>query len=124
MIDVTFKINGVDYSSLLSTYKVTHEVEYPTTITAIDGTEYGYARRRPTVSFSLLPLTDQQSAELYSNMLSMNVLCQYTDPYLGTVTTASMRVITSLESAFGLRSIDGNRYYKGRVITLRQRTVL
>ena len=124
MIDVVFKINNVDYSRLLSTYKVTIETEYPHTMTAIDGTEYGYAMKRPTVKFSLLPLTDQQTAELYENILSMDVMCEFTDPYRNMPVSARMRVTTSLESVFGLRSIDGNRYYKGGEITLRQRTVI
>ena len=124
MIDVTFTLNGVNYSQLLSTYSVTHVVEYPTTVTAIDGTEYGYGRRRPTITFSLIPLTDAQSATLYDTLLSTNVLCVYTDPQLGRTASASMRVTSNIESVFGLRSVDGNRYYKGGQITLRQRTVL
>ena len=124
MIDVTFKMNNMDFSGLLSTYKVTQEVEYRATMTAIDGTEYGWARCRPSVTFSLIPLTDEQTAELYAIIHSMDVICQYTNPYNGSTSTAQMRVMTSLESVFGLRSIDGNRYYKGAEITLRQRTVV
>ena len=124
MIDVTFKLNNVDFSNLLSTFKVTREVEYSSTMTAIDGTEYGWARRRPIVTFSLVPLTDAQTAVLYNTIQSMEVSCEYTDPYRGATSTGTMRVMSGLESVFGLRSADGNRYYKGTEITLRQRTVL
>ena len=124
MIDIVFRINNVDYSHLLSKFNVTIETEYPHTMTAIDGTEYGYAMNRPTVTFSLIPLTDAQTAEFYANIASMNVICEYTDPYRNRTVSSTMRVMTSLESVFGLKSIDGNRYYKGTEITLRQRTVL
>lgn len=124
MIDITFTLNGTDYSSLLSTYTVTYEVEYSEVVTAIDGTEYGSARKRPSITFSLIPLSDSQTAALYSAIQSMNVSCTYTNPYSGTTATGNMRVVTNLESVFGLKSINGNRYYKGSEITLRQRTVL
>lgn len=124
MIDVIFKLNNIDYSGLLSTYKVTYEVEYPSVVTAIDGTEHGVARKRPTITFSLIPLSDAQTAALYTAIQSMNVSCTYTNPYSGATATGNMRVMTNLESAFGLKSVNGNRYYKGTAITLRQRTVL
>lgn len=124
MIDVTFRLNNVDYSGLLSTYKVSHEIEYPVLMTAIDGTEHGFARQRPVVTVSFIPLTDTQTASLYATISSMDVSCTYTDPYSGTTTSGYMRVVTNLESVFGLSSIDGNRYYKGGEIMLRQRTVL
>ena len=124
MIDITFQLNGVDYSGLLSTYKVTHEFEVRDTLTTMDGTEHTAEYRRPSVLFSLQPLTEEQSDDLYDILSGINVSVVYTDPYIGDETSATMRVTTPLESSFGLKSIDGNRYYKGSVITLRQRTVL
>jgi len=120
MIDVTFTINGVDYSGLLSTYRVVCDIEYPHTMTAIDGTEYyGKMIRRPSIYFSLRPLTDAETAALYDTINGTNTVV-YTDPDTDTDYTAYMRFTSSISSAFGLRSIDGNRYYKGSEMCLRQ----
>ena len=61
MMDVTFVLDGVDYSSHLSKYSVVHEVEQRKTITTIDGTEYTATQIRPVIIFSLDPLSDEQS---------------------------------------------------------------
>lgn len=124
MIDVTFKIGALDLSGLLSTYRVDYEAEYQTIMTAIDGTEYGSVRYRPIVNFSLIPITDQQASELYSVLSGLNANVVYTDVFRNTDITADMRVTSNLQAAFGLRSIDGNRYYKGGTITLRSRRVI
>lgn len=123
MIDVTFSFNDYDLHELLSTWSVVHEVETADSVTAIDGTEYFAVRRRPTINFTLIPLSDAQAQEVYDVLSGIIADAEYTDPYLGE-RIASMRVSTNLEAAFGLRSVDGNRYYKGGIITLRQRTVL
>lgn len=124
MIDITLKIGTSDFSHLLSTYNVTHETEYQTLMTALDGTEYGSARYRPVLSFSLIPLTDSQCEDLYNAIHSVSASVTYTDPLRNTDVTADMRLTTSLQAIFGLKSIDGNRYYKGSTITFRQRTVI
>lgn len=124
MIDVTLLIGTMDLSDLLSTYNVDYEVEYQQLMTALDGTEHGAPRYRPVVRFSLIPLTDAQSALLYTALSSMSSNVTYTDTFRNTNITADMRVDGNLQSKFGLRSIDGNRYYKGGTITLRQRTVI
>ncbi len=123
MIDVTFVINNTDYSPLLSTYSVDYNVEEICSVTTMDGAEHVRSRKRPVITFSLIPLTDEQCAALYTALSGINVTVQYTDPNQG-VRTASMRVSSSIKSAFRLRSIDGNRYYKGDKITLRQNTVV
>ena len=124
MIDVTLIIGELDLSSLLSTYSVDYEVEYQSTMTALDGTEYGAPRYRPVINFSLMPLTDEQSAELYTALNSIYSNVTYTDTFRNNDLIADMRVTSNLQAAFGLRSIDGNRYYKGGTITLRSRTVI
>lgn len=124
MIDVEFSIGNLDLHSLLSTYHVSHEVEYQDSMVSINGTEYGTARYRPVISFSLIPLTDDQCESLYDALSNSDLSVTYTNPYLNDDVTGTMRVMTALESVFGLRSIDGNRYYKGSTITLRQRTVI
>lgn len=123
MIDVTLTFNGYDFSPLLSTYKVTHEIEVSRSLTAMDGTEYFATRKRPVVRFSLMPLSDAQTQEVYEALSPIVGEAEYTDPHRGDV-IGTMRVTSNLEAAFGLRSVDGNRYYKGSTIVLRQRTVL
>lgn len=124
MIDVTFTINGVDLHKKLSTYSVKHEQEKYLNITTLDGTEHVRNRIRPTISVSFIPMTDSDAANLFRMLRQTSVLVNYTDPYLDADRTASMSATGGFEAAFGLRSVDGNRYYKGGTITLRQRTVL
>lgn len=122
MIGVVFTINNVDFSDKLSTYQVDCEYEYPNVITTIDGTEhYGKANRRTTITFSLRPLSETETSSLYS-ALTAAITVQYTDPQLGQTQTTIMRFDGNVSSLFGLTSIDGNRYYKGGLMTLRQLT--
>lgn len=125
MIDITFKIGGTNYSALLSTYDVTYAAEYGESFTALDGTEYGTPRFRPIITFSLIPLTEAQSAALYGKLsAAQSVSVQYTDPYQNAARTASFRVASDLNRVFALKSVDGNRRYTGAQIVLRQRAVL
>ncbi len=124
MIDVRFTLDGVDYSSDLSKYAVLHEIEQRTIMTTIDGTEYTTTQIRPTIVFSLDPLSDEQSESLYSILSRNNIEVTYTDPYIGDEQFAVMRVTSELNSSFIIRSTNGNRYYKGNSITLRSRTVI
>lgn len=125
MIDVTFTLNGVDWSQKLAKYAVDYEYEYSDTLTAIDGTEYTAGWERPVISFSLMPLTDAETKALHDCLPVGNIVVVYTDPNLNINTaTGDFRMTTALSSVFGLRSIDGNRYYKGSTITLRRKEVL
>lgn len=124
MIDVTFVIDGVDCSPYLSNYIVSHSIEQRETITTMDGTEYTATQIRPVISFSLDPLSDEQSESLYRTLLKGNIEVTYTDPYLGDNQIAIMRVTSEINSVFVIRSTDGKRYYKGDTITLRSRTVI
>lgn len=124
MIDVTFTLEGVDYSSYLSKYTVLHEIEQRTIMTAIDGTEYTTTQIRPSIVFSLDPLSDEQSESLYRILSRNSIEVIYTNPYIGDEQLTVMRVTSELNSAFIIRSTNGNRYYKGNSITLRSRTVI
>lgn len=123
MIDVTLTFNGYNFSPLLSTYKCYHAVETTKSVVSIDGTEYVSSNERPVIEFSLVPLSDAQAQAVYQALSAITANAAYTDPYRGE-STGVMRVSSNLSATFGLRSIDGNRYYKGGVIVLRQRTVL
>lgn len=120
MLDVTLTIGGVDFSNWLSTYTVTREISYNKVITTLDGIEHPYPGTvRPVIDFSFLPLSDEKAAEYYNVLSQLIVPVAYTDPYTGEQ-GGTMRVTSNLEAAFGLRSVDGNRYYKGGTVQLRR----
>jgi len=122
-MNVTLELNGVDFSDLLSTYDVRRIVEYPRLMTAINGTEYGGMWERTELAFSLRPLTAAESSDLYDILSGGNITVLYTDSYSNSNLTRTMRLTSSLSNVFALKSINGNNYYKGGEITLRQRTV-
>lgn len=123
MIDVTLTFDNYDLSPFLSTYGVSHEVEEVEKVTTMDGTEHCATTERPVITFSLLPMSDQQAASVYSVLSHLIGMVEYTNPSLGEV-SAVFRVSSDINYVFGLRSVNGNRYYKGGNIVLRQRTVL
>ncbi len=123
-MDVTLQFNDFNFAPVLSTYSVSYETNYRKTVTALDGTEYfANATRRPVITFSLFPMTDAQATAAYDALSIMIADCTYTDPATtgdsGTDYTQLMRVTSNLDYVFALRSVDGNRYYKGGQITLR-----
>lgn len=130
-LDVILTFNGYNFKPLLSSYGVDYDISYRKVVTALDGTEYfGNGLKRPIINFSLRPLTDAESKAAYDALKVMVASCSYTDPAISgsadasASRTAQFRVTSSLEAAFGLRSVDGNRYYKGGTITLRGVTCL
>ena len=130
-LDVKLTFNGYDFAPLLSTYAVDYEITYRKVVTALDGKEYfGNGLKRPIVNFALRPLTDAQAKAAYDALKIMVASCSYTDPAISgsadasASRTAQFRLTSNLEAAFGLRSVDGNRYYKGGQIVLRGVTCL
>ena len=120
-MDVTLIVNGLDLSSKLSTYSVTEEVTYRKVITTLDDVEHPYpGSKRTTITFSLFPMTDDESAALYSALSSLVFDATYTNQHKGVDETNRVRLMTSLESAFALKSVDGKRRYKGGTIQLRR----
>ena len=124
MIDITLQFDGYDLSGKLSTYSVSHEVETVETVTTLDGTEHVATRIRPTIRFTLIPLNDADAAEVYNALKVISAEAFYTDPNIGADRYGTMRITSNLEAVFGIKSVDGNRYYKGGTITMRQRNVL
>jgi hypothetical protein len=94
--------------------------EYPVVVTTMDGTEHVHQRKRPSLTFSLVPLTEAEIKSLYDCLKDATVSVFYTDTYTNNTVTATMRVETELSHIFALDSVTGNRYYKGTEITLRQ----
>ena len=121
MMDVTLIVNGLNLSSKLSTYSVTEEVTYRKVITTLDDVEHPYpGAKRTTITFSLLPMTDEESTALYNKLGALVFDATYTNQYKGVDETNRVRLITNLESSFALKSIDGKRRYKGGEIQLRR----
>lgn len=117
-MDITLTIDGLDLSGRVSSYSVTRDVSYNKVITTLDNVEHPYPGAvRPIINFSLLPGTDEQDAELYELLEKLIYSVTYTEK--GVDVTRKMRLTSSLESVFLLRSVDGNRRYKNGAIQLR-----
>lgn len=119
-MDVTLILNGTDYSSKLLSFRVRWEVTYGRVVTALNKREYSaLGHKRPIIDFSLYPMTDEESAALYSDMSKFEFSAVFTDPYSNADITRVVRLVSDLESIFALRSVDGKRRYKGGSIQLR-----
>ena len=121
-MDVTLEINGRDFSSRLSTYRVEQEITYPDMITTRDGTEhYGKPYMRDVIYFSLFPFDDDTANQDYMVLADTSLTVNYTNPQAtdSEKLYKPMKLFSNLSSAFGLRSVNGKRYYKGGEIALR-----
>lgn len=121
-MDVTLKINGRDFSPRLSTYRVEQEITYPDMLTTMDGTEhYGKPYRRDVIYFSLFPFDDDTANQDYAALSDSSLSVNYTNPQADNAEKLykEMKLYSSLSAAFGLRSVNGKRYYKGGEIALR-----
>ena len=121
-MDVTLEINGRDFSSRLSTYRVEQEVTYPDILTTMDGTEhYGKPYRRDFIYFSLFPFDDDTANHDYMVLADTSLTVNYTNPQAtdSEKLYKPMKLYSNLSSVFGLRSVNGKRYYKGGEIALR-----
>ena len=121
-MDVTLEINGRDFSSRLSIYRVEQEVTYPDIIVTMDGTEhYGKPYKRDVIYFGLFPFDDDTANQDYLDLSDSNLSVNYTNPLADNAEKLykEMKLYSSLSAAFGLRSTNGKRYYKGGEIALR-----
>ena len=121
-MDVTLEINGRDFSSRLSTYRVEQQVTYPDMLTTMDGTEhYGKPYKRDVIYFSLFPFDDDTASQDYLVLSDSSLSVNYTNPQADDAKKLykEMKLYSSLSAAFGLRSVNGKRYYKGGEISLR-----
>jgi len=118
-MDITLTLNSRDFAPRVSTYAVHKIVEDVRSITTMDGVEHSVQRIRDEVVFSLIPYSDATCTDDYNALRALQFTSRYTDPNTGNVSVKTLRVTSNLESVFGLKSVDGNRYYKGGDITLR-----
>lgn len=118
-MDITLTLNGVDFSGRVSTYEVKKIVETVASITTLDGVEHVVQRTRDQITFSLIPFSDATATADYNALKALQFSGTYTDPNANTTTTKTLRITSDLNAVFGLKSVDGNRYYKGGKIVLR-----
>lgn len=120
-MEVTLTVNGIDLHKKLSTYAVTEEITYRNVITTLDDVEHPYPGvRKAVISFSLFPLTDDESEELYSALYPLVFNATFTNQHTGQEEQKRVRLTSNVESTFALKSVDGKRRYKGGAIQLRE----
>lgn len=120
-MDISLKFGTLDVHNRVSTYSVQKEITYPKVITTMDGTEHAArSKDRYVVSVSLFPMTESETKAVYQALSGSVVSVTFTDPYMASDIIRPMRVTSNLDSAFALKSIDGNRRYKGGTIQLRE----
>ena len=114
---ITLIINGVDFSHVLSRFRVTEEISHAQVITTLSGDEIALGRKsRDVISFTLFPLTEEEIEIYYGLLKEPLISAKYTKEG---IKTNQMRLESDLESAFLLDSVDGKRRYKGNEIVLR-----
>ena len=119
-MDITLTLNERDFSGRVSNYEVTHEPIPSKIITTLDSVEHVTINKfRTVIKFRLIPSSDETANDDYTALSAGVFAATYTDPQAGGDRSQTVRLTTNLSAAFGLRSIDGNRYYKGGEITLR-----
>lgn len=119
-MDVTFKIGTLDLHDKLSTYTVTWEISYPKVITTLDNVEHPFAApKRAIVDFSLLPVDDDLATRIYDALANQVQQVAFTDPHNSADIIRTMRLTSNLEAAFGLKSVNGKRYYRGGEMQMR-----
>jgi len=119
-MDVTLTINTRDFSGRLSKYSVKHEPIVRKVVTTMDYVEHvAIERYRTIIRFALIPISDDDAEYDYAALSEGVFSATYTDPYAGADVSQMMRLNTNLSAAYGIKSADGNHYYKGGEIELR-----
>ena len=118
-MNVTLAINGRDFAPRLSTYKAYKEVSQSRVITTLSGKEISATRERQIVEFSVFPLDYETAVDDYSVLSAATLNVTYTDPDDGADETQEFRLDSNLDAVYGIKSINGNDYYKRGTIRLR-----
>ena len=120
-MDITLKLGTVDVHKKVSTYAITREVSYGKVITTMDDKEHAVrSKDRYILSFSFLPMTEDEATTYCAALSETTVDVAFTDPYTGESLVKAMRTMENLEATFALVSIDGKRRYKGGTIQMRE----
>lgn len=119
-MDITLTLNTRDFAPRVVSYEIKKVLEQGRVVKTLDKTEHTpTAVTRDVITFSLFPQTDANATADYNKLKDMQFSATYTDPYSNADVTKTVRVTSDLNAVFGIKSADGNRYYKGGAITLR-----
>lgn len=119
-MNITLTISGRDFSPRLSTYNVTKETAYQTSVTTMGGVEHvAGVLSRDIVTFSLWPSQDAVADDDYAALRPRIVSVTFTNPFTNANSTKQMRVTSDLSQVFGIVSANGHIYYRGGEISLR-----
>ena len=119
-MDITLTLNGRDFSGRVDQYSVVKEIITGPVVTTMDHVEHApIQRHRDVIRFKLIPSSDAVATLDYTALATGTFSATYTDPNTSTDRTKNVRVTSDLDSAFGIKSVDGNRYYKQGEIVLR-----
>lgn len=120
MTSLTLIIDNRIFSDKISTFNVTKEITYAKVMKTLNGKEvYRNKQERAILTFSLLPYCDATAERDYEVLHKGEFVVQYTDPDTMYLKTQVMRIVSNLDRAFLLDSVNGRRYYKGENIILR-----
>jgi hypothetical protein len=119
----------IDLSAYVATMAPSWQRRAVRTITAIDGTEYAFpASRKHGLTVTMKPMTGAQIRDLYAFLANTSSYVWYQVTYKAptstnadnTITVPKMRIANEFELAYLLKSVDGNRYYNGVTLELRE----
>lgn len=117
-MDIKLIVNGLDLSEKLATYSVDKEVRYRQIITTLDDTEHPVSgSKRNVVRFTLFPMTEEESNALEGALADL--VFESTFTLHGADRTETVRLASDLQNLFLLKSVDGQRRYRGGQIVLR-----
>lgn len=113
-----------DFTNRIGSINVIKEITYKSVITTRDGIEKPSQQRlRTMIEFTLLPASPDVIAADLAELVGLNLLVQYTDPYTNNTATKVMRLDGQMEEVYALSSVNGKNYYIGKKIRLRQNGV-
>ena len=118
-MDITFALGALDAHKKLSTFEVQIETTYSKIVTTLDGTEHGKANKRSIILVSFLPMTSEEASAYYNALNSTELKVKYSDPFTKADREEIVRVVSDLNAAFALTSVDGKNRYLGSTIRLR-----
>lgn len=118
-MNITLTLNGRDFSPRVSTYECKKVLEEIRKVVTIDRHEHVVSRTRDEVAFTLVPYNQTTDTDDYNALSAIEFTATYTDPKSNADVTKTLRLVTDLNSAYGLTGVDNKRYYKGGQIRLR-----
>ena len=130
LADYTLTLNNGSTTLTLSSYVASLTPGYQRrnvkSFVTVDGKEYaGSAKRKHVLKVAFKPMTGAQLKSVYDWIDALSDVVWYTVTYRdptngGDTITKTMRIANEWETKFLLKSVDGNRYYAGFTMELRE----